>query len=345
VVSALRRSASLALAVALVCCRGSSHRDELRAYGSVEARQVRVSSRVGGRVLRVLVDENDAVVPGQPLVELDLRELEAQRDQARAALAQAVARERLLLHGAQREDVVAAQKAFAAARVRSDQARRDLERADMLRADNAIPLSAQEAARTAFDLATTDLETRRAQLQKIVGGARAEELEEAAAAREQAKGGLAVTEDQLRDQVLEAPLAGTVIHRMVEPGEVVRPGVPLLVIGDLSHPYLDVYVPEPRLADARLGTAVQVAADAFPGRTFRATVTHVSAEAEFTPKNVQTEEQRARLVFRVRVDVEDPEGLLRPGMPGAATFGPPPGKGGADGGPEPTLPKEPRRKS
>jgi HlyD family secretion protein len=305
----------------LGACSASGNQSELRAYGTVEARQVRVASRIGGRVLRVLAEENDAVVPGQPLVEIDVGELEASRDQARAALAQATARERLLVHGARREDVVEAQKALAAAEVRADQARRELRRAEDLRAGEAITLSSLDAARTAADVAQHEMEGRRALLQKIVGGARAEELEEAGAARRQAAAALAAAEDRLRDRVLEAPLAGTVIHRMVEPGEVARPAAPLLVLGDLAHPYIDVYVPEPRLAEARLGATTEVRVDALPGRTFRGTVSHVASEAEFTPKNVQTDDQRARLVFRVRVDVEDPERLLRPGMPGFATFG------------------------
>jgi HlyD family secretion protein len=288
----------------------------------VEARQVRVASRIGGRVLRVLVEENDSVTVGQPLVEIDVRELEALRDQARGALAQAAARERLLVRGARREDIVEAQKSLAAAQARSDQARRELRRAEELRAGDAIALSAYDAARTAADLAQSDVEARRAQLQKIMGGARAEELQEAAAARTQAEAALAAVEDRLRDRILEAPIAGTVIHRMVEPGEVARAAVTLLVLGDLSHPYLDVYVPEPRLADARPGATVEVRVDALPARVFRGTVSHVASEAEFTPKNVQTDDQRARLVFRVRVDVEDAGGLLRPGMPGSATFGP-----------------------
>ena len=331
--AARSRSALLALAVLIVACRGRGEANRLRAFGSVEARQVRVSSRTGARVLRVLVDENDAVVRGQPLVELDLRELEALRDQARGAVAQAVARERLLVHGAQREDIVAAQKALAAALSRADQARRDLARAERLSSGEAIAASTLEAARTSADIAASEVETKRAQLQKIAGGTRAEELEEAAAARAQAEAALSAIEDRLRDQVIDAPLDGTVIHRMVEPGEVARPAAPLLVIGDLARPYIDVYVPEPRLAEARLGAAAEVTVDAFPGRTFRAAVSHVSAEAEFTPKNVQTDEQRARLVFRVRVDVDDPDGVLRPGMPGTATFGPPPARGAPDGGP------------
>jgi len=309
-------------ALALGGCAAGGDPSPLRAHGSVEARQVRVASRTGARVLRVLVDENDAVAAGQPLVVLDVRELEAARDQARAALAQAGARERLLVRGARREDVVEARNALAAAQARLDQAGRDLERAGRLHAGEAVAPSALEAARTAAELARSDVEARRAQLQKVVGGARAEELEEAAAARAQAEAALAAAEDRLRDRVLESPIAGTVIHRLVEPGEVARPAAPLLVLADLGRPYLDVYVPEARLADARLGTPAEVRVDAVPGRTFRATVAHVASEAEFTPKNVQTDEQRARLVFRVRLDVEDPEGLLRPGMPGAATFAP-----------------------
>ncbi|HVP69583.1 MAG TPA: efflux RND transporter periplasmic adaptor subunit [Anaeromyxobacteraceae bacterium] len=320
------------LATALSSCSASGNQVPLLAYGSVEARQVRVASRTGGRVLRVLVDENDAVVPGQPLVEIDVRELEAQRDQARAALGQAVARERLLVHGARREDVVEAEKALAAARARLEQARLDLRRAEELRAGEAIPVAGYDAARTAADLAESDAAARRAELEKVVGGARAEELEEAAAARALAEAALVAAEDRVRDRMLEAPTAGVVIHRMVEPGEVARAATPLLVIAELSRPYLDVYVPEPRLAEARLGAPAEVRVDALPGRSFRGTVSHVAAEAEFTPKNVQTAEQRARLVFRVRVDVDDPGGQLRPGMPGSATFGTA-GAARPDGGP------------
>ena len=330
---------AVAVALALAACRGSGDPEPLRAHGSIEARQVRVASRTSGRVLRVLVEENDAVVLGQPLVELDLADLEAQRDQARGAVAQAAARERLLVHGAQREDVDAARAALDWARVRQDAARRELARVSELQAGGAAAPRALDDARAAHDLAIADVAARRAQLAKISGGSRAEEIEAAAAGRVQAEAALAAVEERLRDRVLEAPLAGVVIHRMTEPGEVARPAAPLVVIGDLARPYLDVYVPEPRVADARPGARVEVRADAFPDRTFRGVVRHVASQAEFTPKNVQTEEQRARLVFRVRVDVEDPDGLLRPGMPGVATFapaGPRPatdGGSGADGGP------------
>jgi len=316
----VRLASGLAVVLAAASCRGSGRDDPLVAHGSVEARQVRVASRIGGRVLQVLVDEDDRVEPGQPLVEIDVAELEAQRAQARAAVDEAAARERLLVRGAQREDVVAARKALESARIRVDAARRDLRRAEQLHAGEAAPDQSVEDARAAVDLARSEAAARLAQLQKVVGGARAEELAAAAAARARAEGALAAVEDRLRDRVLEAPLAGTVLHRLVEPGEVARSAAPLLVIGDLAHPYLDVYVPEPRVAEAAVGAPVEVRADALPTRLLRGTVTHVASEAEFTPKNVQTAEQRARLVFRVRIDVEDPEGLLHPGMPARAVF-------------------------
>ncbi len=148
--NAASRGAGMVLAALwLGACSASGNQSQLRAYGTVEARQVRVASRIGGRVLRVLVEENDEVTPGQKLVEIDVRELEATRDQARAALAQANARERLLVRGARREDVVEAQKALAAAEVRAEQARRELRRAEDLRAGEAIAQSSYDAARTA----------------------------------------------------------------------------------------------------------------------------------------------------------------------------------------------------
>jgi len=313
----------LALAAALIsaaACRDGGGDGKLHAYGTIEARQVDVSSRSGGRIVAVLADEDDLVRRGQALVRFDLSEMDAQQAQARAALAGAQAKLNLLEQGAQSEDITAARKALDAARIREESSRRELERARMLVAGSAAPEKAVDDARTALELAESDVASRSAQLAKIVGGARAEELVAAGAARDQAQAALTAVDDRLTDREILAPLDAVVVHRLVEPGEVARPAQALLVLGDLAHPYLDVYVPEPHLGEARIGALAEVRIDAYRDKRFRASVSHVSSVAEFTPKNVQTEDQRARLVYRVRLDVEDPEGLLRPGMPGEAIF-------------------------
>lgn len=309
-----------ALLASLPACRDGDGDSRLRAYGSVEAREIDIASRTGGRVTEVLVDEDDAVKRGQPLVRFDVSELEAQRAQAQAALAMAQARLRLLEHGAQVQDITAARKALQAAEIRTESAKRELDRARKLESQEVIAPKALDDARTGVELAESELATRKAQLEKLVGGARREEISAAAAGVDQARAALAGVEDRLLDRELAAPIDAVVIHRLVEAGEVARPAAPVLVLGELAHPYLDVYVPEGRMGEARRGAPVEVRVDAWPGKAFRGTVAHVASSAEFTPKNVQTSDQRARLVFRTRIDVEDPEGLLRPGMPGEALF-------------------------
>ena len=313
--------ACLAVAGLGFACARDGDDERLKAYGVAEARQVAVSSLTGGRILQVLADEGDAVKRGQALVRFDLSEVDAQRAQAQAGVEAAGAQLRLLERGAQREDIQVARRALEAAQIRAQSTATDLARAEQLYAGQALPLQSVEGARTLAAQAQSEVATRAAQLDKVLGGARAEERAAAAAARDQAQAALGAVDARLEDREIEAPLDALVVYRLVEPGEVARPGAPLLVLGDLAHPYLDVYVPELRMSEARRGAAVEVRVDAYPGRLFKGAVGHVASVAEFTPKNVQTADQRARLVFRVRIEVEDPEGLLRPGMPGEAVFG------------------------
>lgn len=118
--------------------------------------------------------------------------------------------------------------------------------------------------------------------------------------------------------VLRSPIDGVVLARAVEPGEVVAAGVSLLTVADLRRVWLRVFIPEAQLGRLRRGAAAQVYVDAFPGRPFAGTVTEIADQAEFTPRNVQTREERVKLVFGVRITLENPSGLLKPGMPADA---------------------------
>lgn len=301
-------------------CQRVGHDGRLTAYGTVEVTEVRVASRVGGRVTSVLVEEGDVVKKGQPLVRFDLATLAAQRDQAKAAVEGAEARLKLMHEGARRQDVVAAQKALAAANIREDQAKREVARVQKLVTGRVASQQMLDNAKTALDLASSQAAATKAQYQKLLAGARTQELAQAEAAVDQAKAALAGLEDSLKDQEIDAPVDGIVIHRLVEPGEVAGPGTPLIVLGETAKPYVDVYVPEPDVGRTRTGTKADVHVDAFAKKVFHGKVTHVAEEAEFTPKNVQTADQRASLVFRVRVGVDDPKHQLRPGMPASAVF-------------------------
>jgi multidrug resistance efflux pump len=123
---------------------------------------------------------------------------------------------------------------------------------------------------------------------------------------------------QLDKFTLQAPISGLVLERAVQVGEVATPGAPLLTLGDLEHLALTVYVPEDQLGQVFVGQPVSVTVDAYPERTFRGQVTYIAGEAEFTPRNVQTREERVNMVFAIEIDLPNPDHALKPGMPADA---------------------------
>jgi len=139
---------------------------------------------------------------------------------------------------------------------------------------------------------------------------------EAAIARDRA--GLAVAEAQLGYTVLRSPLTGVVLRKHVEPGEMIGAGTPVVTIADLGSTWLRIYVPEPELGRVKLGLAAEVSTDSYRGKVYPGTVTVVSSEAEFTPKSIQTRAERVKLVFAVKIAVDNPDSELKPGMPADA---------------------------
>jgi len=242
-------------------------------------------------------------------------------------------REMLLAQGAISQQQVdfqqAAEKAargqLEAARARLDEAlagaRTEEERqaeASLAQAEANV-LAARRALETAEELYADKLE-----LKQRLDAAEAEEqaAREATAAAEgqleSVRGALAAAEKRLRDAVVTAPLDATVLLKIREPGETVGPGQPIVRLADLDHMWLRVYVAETEIHRVKLGQKAEVTIDAAPGRTFAGEVTEIAQEAEFTPKNVQTREQRVKLVFGVKIGLVNPEGALKPGMPADA---------------------------
>jgi multidrug resistance efflux pump len=135
-----------------------------------------------------------------------------------------------------------------------------------------------------------------------------------------AQAAIEVIQAQINKLVVTAPRAGVVLTRAVEPGEVVAPGSPLLTLADVDHLTLTVYIPEDRYGSVRLGQAVRVTVDSFPGETFQASVVRIADQAEYTPRNVQTESGRRTTVFAVKLALTNVEGKLKPGMPADVVF-------------------------
>jgi HlyD family secretion protein len=342
--------------------------ESLRGSGRIEGDEVAVATKIAGRVIRLHAREGAKVERGALLAALDSTQLQARRDQARAAsqagsditrreeqevrLAEHKLEEAELawrLAGEETRDRIAqAEAAMASAAASLARARAELERAaadarryEGLLREGGIPQQTVDHARAAERAARADVEAAEKELERAEAGRRlaqsgelavalrAKEVETARAQLDRARQAVAVAQAQAagaRAQVREAeadlaetrilaPANGTIITRMVEEGEVVPAGKPLLTLVNLDAVYLKMYVPEPLLGKIRLNAPAEIRVDAFPDQTFAARVAEVSQQAEFTPKAVETAEERAKLVFWVKLVALRPDGLLKPGMP------------------------------
>ncbi len=220
------------------------------------------------------------------------RTMKAQRDTAKAAITTAQAQYGVVSAGTRSQQKRAAQAAMRAAGAQVRAADRQIEAA----------AAQADAADARVDGARAGAEAAEAQL-------------------DAAKAGLAVADAQIARLSINAPVAGTVITRAIEPGEVVSPGAALMEIADLEHLTVTVYVPEDRYGQVSLGQAVEVVVDSFPGEVFTGSVSRIADQAEFTPRNVQTVEGRTSTVFAVELALEGSGGKLKPGMPADVTFG------------------------
>jgi HlyD family secretion protein len=310
-------AAVLALPVVIVAsCRGDSDSGLIRASGHVEATEVRVSTKVAGRLRSLAIHEGDKVQPGQVLAEIDTTDLKLSLGQARAEREQAAAELRLRLAGARAEDIAELQAQVQSVKADLDAAERDLERMQGLLDKGSGTSKARDDARTRRDMTAARLEAMRQALARMKAGSRAEEIEAARARVAAMQARLALLEQQVKDATVTSPTAGVVTEKVAEAGELLQNGTVLCVVTDLAAPWLNVYVGEPDLARIRLGQEGEVATD--DGQVRKGRVTFISAKAEFTPKNVQTRDERVKLVYRVKVGLENADGLFKPGMPAEA---------------------------
>ncbi|MCX8159363.1 MAG: efflux RND transporter periplasmic adaptor subunit [Candidatus Saccharicenans sp.] len=288
--------------------------------GTIESRTARISPKVSGRVLRVLVEEGQAVGPGQVLVELDHEYLDLQLRQAEAGVAAARAQLELLRKGARSEDLAQAEQQLQQAQINLEQARKDAQRFLSLYEKGSITQKQKEEAETRLALAEAQFNQAQEALKKLRSLTRPEEIQAAEARLRQAEAAVDLLKKNIEDSTVTCPVRGVVVERAVEPGELVSPGTTLVNISCLDPVYLWVYVTEVELGRVKLGGVAEVTIDSFPAKTFEGRIVYISPQAEFTPKNIQTKEDRVKLVFAVKIELPNPEGWLKPGLPAEAVL-------------------------
>jgi len=316
------------VAVLASACSEEAPSDRLRVSGHVEATETRLAPEAGGRILTLTVKEGDRVQPGQIVLTLDTRDTQLAIDRAKAEQASATAQLRLVQAGARVEDIRQAQSQIdtaraevAAARSELQAAAQDLERFETLLKNNSGSRKQRDDAATRRDVARdrvsqseSRVKTAEETLAKFRAGARPEEIDAARARVDVVSAQIASLEKGLSDATLKSPVDGLVTEKLVEIGEMIAPRAPALVVVDLDHAWADVFVPEPAVPQIKIGQQATVFTDA-GGAGLAGTISYVSPKAEFTPRNVQTAEERSKLVYRVRINVDNKEGVLKQGMP------------------------------
>jgi HlyD family secretion protein len=311
----MRRVGAAAVALLLTGC-GNDGSGALVASGTVEATDAQLGFQASGRIVEIGVREGDAVKAGALLASLDRAEAEARRNQSHASLAAARARLDEMERGFRSEEIAQARAGLDAARERLAEAERELARSQTLFDGGAVSREAHEQATLARDVARSEHSKAEEHLRLLERGHRREQVDAASAQVAEAEAHLAAAEAALRNMIIEAPFDGVVTVRHREPGEVVASGAPVLTVMNPDDRWVRIYVREDRTGAVALGAKATIKSDTFPDKTYEGAVTFVASEAEFTPKNVQTTEERVKLVYAVKVSVRgDAAQELKPGMP------------------------------
>jgi HlyD family secretion protein len=321
------QAAAVLAVVAVGACSREPSDAPPRASGYVEATEVQVAAKVPGRAEEVRVTEGARVTAGDVLVRLATTDTDLALGRAKAERAGAAAQARLLDAGARVEDLrqAEAQVAAGTADVRAAEAELEAALADEQRYQQLVDRNAgatkprddararRQATAARVQALRDRLAAAEATLARLRAGARAEERDAARARLAAADAEITTLNQRRDDATIVAPAAGTVVSRLVEPGELVPAGAPVAVLLDLDHAWVNAYVEEPLVPTLRIGQAAMVLTDA--GDRVPGTVAVIAPRAEFTPRNVQTTAERARLVYRVKITVDNRNGMLKPGMP------------------------------
>jgi HlyD family secretion protein len=318
----------VAAAITLGACREDAPATGARVSGQADATDVQVAPEVGGRIIEMTLAEGDRIKRGDIIARLDTRDVELALQRAQAERQQADAQLRLLQAGARAEDIRQAESQVAAASADLAGAQADLAAAetDLQRFERLLETSSgsqkqrddaatrRNMARDRVTAAAARQTGAREGVSRLRSGSRREEIEAARARVAAVDAQIATLQKAREDATITAPIDGIVTERLLDPGEIVSPRMPIAVLVDLDHAWAEVFVDEPMIPRITLGQAATVFTDAggpgIPGK-----VSYVASKAEFTPRNVQTAEDRSKLVYRVKIAVDNSKGILKQGMP------------------------------
>jgi HlyD family secretion protein len=290
--------------------------------GTVDATEIAVSFRIPGILHSRPVEEGSRVKAGELLAALDEREPVARLHQAEAAQQAAEARLRDLEQGYRPQEIAEAKAQVEQAHANRANLEEEARRAEALFQGGATSQQRRDKDRTAATVAVQQYRATQERLKLLQGGYRPEVINAARAQLGEAQAAVAAARVAWEDLQVKSPVEGVVTRTHAEVGETLGAGRPVATVTDISRPWLRVYIPENQIGKVRLGATAKIKVDTFPDREFDGRVSYVSSQAEFTPKNVQTQEERVKLVFAVNVTLDNRDGTLKPGMPADVTISP-----------------------
>lgn len=309
----------LILATSFYLMRSPRTRKEgIKVSGNIEVTSVEVSFRLSGRVAKIMLNEGDTVTADEPVAMLEGDDIEkevavkmAEVAVARAALAEVEA-------GSRSEEIAQAEAAVAAAEAEAERFELDYLRVKNLFEREVLPRQQLETVYSARATSKARLREVRERLRLVVAGPRIDARKQVRSRLDAAEASLALVRNRLKYTTAISPISGVVLSKHVEPGEQVAQGTPIVTVADVATVWMRAYIPETDLGRVKLGQSVRVSTDTWPGKIYNGTVTFISPEAEFTPKNVQTQKERVKLVYRIKITLANDNMELKPGMPADA---------------------------
>lgn len=299
---------------------GKNNENIIEASGTIESITVTVSSQVSGRVLKIFKDEGDKINSGDTIMLIDPLTYELKLREAESAMAAAEFQYQLLWKGARKEDINQAEESLRQVEVNYQSAERDKERFENLYKSKSITKKQYDDIISRYEITLAQFNSAKENLNKLKNLARPEELKQAEANVNRFRANVDLIRKSLNDCYVISPSNGFMVKKFIEIGENVGMMSSLFKVSDLSSVDLVIYISTTELGKIKLGQSVDVKVDTYPDKTYEGKVIYISPEAEFTPKNIQTKEERTKLVFAVKIRIDNSKYELKTGMPADAVI-------------------------
>lgn len=302
----------------LISCGSNDEKSFIEASGTIESTNITVSSRTVGNIQTINFSEGSKVNAGDTILIIDHELLDIQLRQAAASKDVTDAQLKLMLIGARKEDINQAEQGFNQAKINYETAEKDKQRMQNLYDSHSITQKQYEDATSRYELMNAQYKSAQDNYSKVKKIFRPEEIDQAKANLNKTIAGVDLLKKNIRDSYVLSPINGFLVKTFIENGETVTPMSSLFKVSDLDVVELVIYVSEVELGLVKLGQKANVTIDTYKDKVYEGKVTYISPEAEFTPKNIQTKDERTKLVFAVKIEIPNKDYDLKPGMPADA---------------------------